>query len=630
MTVFQKAKPYLPVLYPGFDWDLTPAAVTPKPRKKWSEYPKNPVKRDLSLVDIVTEPPEELFEPLNLTAPLGGFSLDENQLAEKARLDRVLAMKQADYDLHNPSPAGRRDRAGIDSLVQRCISPTRLRSEAINSARADQLAAMNARMRERGITPDQNPPLVIGQDSALCGDAPLVFGGVDHVTGEVTGANFTRPAVARLLFREWSDEYRFRVCVDASPTDAPPPQAGDRITTQLTERGARNVMESGAYLQAVKGGYTTFLTLTFDNDARGRLFRGETTIGAEVSRFFDALGKMYRRGWQCANEVLATRNGFDCVGANAVVPGHDKFKDSFDYCWVAEAPIKAKVVDSRNGFQCIDDLPNPHCHVLLRWQVEPYLFHDWANRIERLWGQGFAKLERIKHAKAASQYLLKALGYLTKGKDADQGEIQGNRYSMSKSARAPGWECLSSYHAQNMAAIIGELQEAMQRRFAPIRGQIAAHARQMDKAIRDVAVLKEQKQRDKAAKVKARIAKLESLIAAARQKLQSCPIRVADFQVTFKGEAMLDKFTAWATGARLWDAAELERVTFTQPNPMREAMGKMIAGYRRHYRHIAQLFEASAALWPQLLTEQWRTEPPEPAPATGAQFGDYERWISTT
>ncbi|PSU70378.1 rolling circle replication-associated protein [Photobacterium phosphoreum] len=59
-----------------------------------------------------------------------------------------------------------------------------------------------------------------------------------------------------------------------------------------------------------------------------------------------------------------------------------------DYCWVAEMPANE------------DGEPNPHVHILLRWLVPKTHFFAWVGRLERIWGNGFAKIERIKHAKA--------------------------------------------------------------------------------------------------------------------------------------------------------------------------------------------------------------------------------------
>ncbi|HHF3091087.1 TPA: hypothetical protein ACPJ1J_004892, partial [Vibrio alginolyticus] len=96
----------------------------------------------------------------------------------------------------------------------------------------------------------------------------------------------------------------------------------------------------------------------------------------------------------------------------------------------------------------------------------------WAKRLEKIWGHGFAKLERIKKPKAAGSYIIKAVGYAAKGENADQGLIKGNRYNIAKCSRAPAWETLASFEAGNMTAIIKELGYKLEQWKKPIKRQI--------------------------------------------------------------------------------------------------------------------------------------------------------------
>ena len=98
----------------------------------------------------------------------------------------------------------------------------------------------------------------------------------------------------------------------------------------------------------------------------------------------------------------------------------------------------------------------------MRWNVEPVFFHEWAARIESIWAQGFVTIERIKNAKAAAAYLLKALGYMVKGGEGSQGEIRGNRYNISKYARAEGWENCATHEAQHMYGLIQEYAQGIE------------------------------------------------------------------------------------------------------------------------------------------------------------------------
>ena len=148
--------------------------------------------------------------------------------------------------------------------------------------------------------------------------------------------------------RKWVDEYRIRSEVTVPTKQKPPEQAGTRVTDLLSEGGARKIAESCEYMAVDRGGYSTFSTLTFDEEKRARLekqvwegiphptpekqiikdhlgnetviesetageytvldaetnrpytplkFKYETTIQKELSRFFDGMQKMYQRGW---------------------------------------------------------------------------------------------------------------------------------------------------------------------------------------------------------------------------------------------------------------------------------------------------------------------------------------------
>ncbi len=180
----------------------------------------------------------------------------------------------------------------------------------------------------------------------------------------------------------------------------------------------------------------------------------ETTIGKEVSRFLDSAKKMYHRGWKASHTVeIDSESGTEyCKLEEKSIGGYCKPSEfgptqepaDFHYIWVAECP------SNKNGE------PNPHVHILLNWSVPKPLFSAWSKRIEKIWGNGFANLQRIKQPKAASSYLIKAVGYAAKGENADQGLVKGNRYNIAQCSRAPAWVCLASFEAGNMAAIIKE------------------------------------------------------------------------------------------------------------------------------------------------------------------------------
>ncbi|CAE6902022.1 hypothetical protein ACOMICROBIO_EPCKBFOG_01457 [Vibrio sp. B1FLJ16] len=109
---------------------------------------------------------------------------------------------------------------------------------------------------------------------------------------------------AYLMRRDWAQQVKMQVKFHPSPSDAPEPQSGERFTEKLTPRSVKKIFEAGAYVAACHGGFSTFLTLTFNKEQRERIFGGEaiteeglhycpiqTTIGAEVSRFLNGLKK---------------------------------------------------------------------------------------------------------------------------------------------------------------------------------------------------------------------------------------------------------------------------------------------------------------------------------------------------
>lgn len=575
-----------------------------------------PLQSSINTVAIVE--PDELrplqFKSEDLTSPRAGFFSSAFHRVEKLKLDRDLQRLETSYFKNNPSPAGQHERADIARLVQRCKSPTRTKQVNANARNEAQIERFERHIQiKRGEVKPTKLELEMGravlqrtlvQDVGMCTDS---FGKIENVgfdkeTGEVINVDKTlKTAIARISYREWSDEYRIRVEAQGRVGTPPPQQGGERSTKALTSRGARSILESGAYLSADRGGYTTFLTLTFDNEARERITSGSSTIGKECSRFFDVLSKMYQRGWSTDNPILKSQNGFDCVGASEVIPASG---EKLDYLWVAEAPTNK------------DGDVNPHCHVLLRWKVEPYLFHDWAQRIEKNWGQGFAKLERIKQSDAASGYLLKALGYLTKGEASEQGVISGNRYNISKSARAPAWENIGNYHAQHMAAIIGEVKEKWARQDAPIKGQIADLNKQAFK-------LKD-KYQGKAKGISKKIKALEEQIKSKYEELRARPARIADYQVTLKGAGALEKFIDWAAGARLWEGVEVENPYI----PNRVPSGLWVRGItqaRRRFKYLIPKLEEAAASWSGWLSDIRYFSTKEPQ---DTMMSDYMEYLS--
>ncbi len=297
--------------------------------------------------------------------------------------------------------------------------------------------------------------------------------------------------------REWSGEHRIMHKI-AAPYSLPPVHSGQRITRFLTEHGARKLSASCEFVSTVRGGFTTFLTLTFDKFARYRMekkytsgkcteikkVRGKwvpivtwledglqlpcTTVQEETSRFFDGLQKMYVRGWVYDDDLIKEKihgtgyRPYSEIMGPYVQPmkirGFDQCRkfikdkpEKLDYLWVAENPDSS--IDLKSG----EVVTNPHVHVLMRWNVPYSLFKAWAKRVENLWGLGFAHLEKLRSKKkeSAAGYLMKALQYVAKATGAsDQGQIRGNRYGISESARAPEWQTLYAFAWAKLGQLI--------------------------------------------------------------------------------------------------------------------------------------------------------------------------------
>ncbi|MGR4016588.1 rolling circle replication-associated protein [Vibrio harveyi] len=451
------------------------------------------------------------------------------------------------------------------------------------------------------------------------------------------------PISMQLMHRSWNETYKFQAVTETPSSAAPAANVGERFSEKLTSRSVSKIFESGAYVAACHGGFSTFLTLTFTQAQRLAIFGGmlgeeecramganhpimykrnmvtvhpkagekkiwhpitdiggeywtvpskdnrlpkimnrdgviagpycdikqkpeqeftmektlETTIGREVSRFIDAAKKMYQRGWVADHTTQVDSESGQKYSdltnekvAKYVQPsdiGPTNKAADFHYIWVAECPA------NEHGE------PNPHVHVLLRWTVPEHLFSPWAKRLEKIWGHGFAKLERIKKPKAAGSYIIKAVGYAAKGENADQGLIKGNRYNIAKCSRAPAWETLASFEAGNMTAIIKELGYKLEQWKKPIKRQIRKLQAAKAQTIKAKSIAKQQsKPEDYQNRLYQRIIRLEKQAEKLNKTIKERGVHVSStnrFCITFEGEdakQKVDDFMFWAAGARGW------------------------------------------------------------------------------
>ena len=258
------------------------------------------------------------------------------------------------------------------------------------------------------------------------------------------------------------------------------------------------------------------------------------SVQKEASRFFEAAGKMYQRGWQYQNDKGETVR---VPGSRALycVMGEDEdktgarftrlkwWREPLDYLWVAENPDR---IDEETG-EVLGE--NPHLHVLMRWRVDYRHFQAWAKRLERLWGQGMAHLEKLKDPAKAGGYVAKAAGYLSKSQGkTDQGEIRGNRYGISSRARAPGWIECERHQVGMMGWLLAEAHEAWNRKHGPKIQQREQLKRQLDKAT-----------------TPAHRQKIGKILEGVRAKLEPLP-KISKYGAIFKTAEQKQRFIIWA------------------------------------------------------------------------------------
>lgn len=350
------------------------------------------------------------------------------------------------------------------------------------------------------------------------------FSAVDPETGEIIMNPRKAEGQAGQVYtvithREWSDEFRIRTQVDQC-SGLPPEQEGERISKQLSMNGAKKIADSCHYMHLKKGGYQTFLTLTVEPEQRKKLEAGEITLQKELGRFWDAMNQVRKRGFTYyideAGEVLESRKGaFESV---RVEP------DSLEkilYCWVIENPLNA------------DGERNPHIHILMDWGMKYVHFRGWAQRVEKLWGHGFAHLEKMKDTANAGAYMAKAAGYLSKANGADdQGPVKGNRYGISSESRAPDWVQVGRYEAAHMGHLIKDVHDY----FGHLYGHLFGKRKQLNKALEETPKTDKPKRHA-----------IGKALAKVRQKCNELPAVAGKFQLMIKGREKFNEFVNWAS-----------------------------------------------------------------------------------
>ena len=265
------------------------------------------------------------------------------------------------------------------------------------------------------------------------------------------------------------------------------------------------------------------------------------SVQREASRFFEAANKMYQRGWQYENdkgETVKVRGSraFYCVEGEDVDGRTGArftrlkwWREPLAYLWVAENPHQEDahgnpVADEHGELQT-----NPHIHLMMKWRVAYRHFDAWAERLEKLWGHGFAHLEKIKDPQKAGSYVAKAAGYLSKAQGkTDQGEIRGNRYGISKRARAPGWIECERHQVGMMGWLMAEAHELWNNRHGE-KIQRRDHLKRNLEAANDPG--KRQK--------------IGRMLEQVRGEIEPLP-RISKYGALFKSEEQKNQFFTWA------------------------------------------------------------------------------------
>jgi len=299
--------------------------------------------------------------------------------------------------------------------------------------------------------------LVIGSKSPTFFDLPLFvdeLGEHEIVRPEIEYTGGDPGKFIDLKKEDWSGEYSAVAIVQQRVQQEPPPQSGDRWTDKVSQGAKRKITKSAKYLHLEKRGYRAFVTLTFTPAQRamlelhdkygafnigklcGPVIPKRTSIGKEVSRFLNALQERRKKG------MTIKLDPNDKKSKRARIRGTER---AIDYCWVIECPWTVRHTVYGPG-----RAKNPHVHLMMNWTVKRASFRGWASRIESIWGNGYAKIEKLRKPASAAGYMAKAAGYLSKGADGKQGKVRGNRYGISKGARAPLARSIGRYALQFM------------------------------------------------------------------------------------------------------------------------------------------------------------------------------------
>ena len=386
--------------------------------------------------------------------------------------------------------------------------------------------------------------------------------------------------------REWSEEYRVRTQVETTAGTLPPEHSGPRFSEELSIAGARKISDSCFFMAKEKGGYSTFITGTLDEQARHdinrlipvvdrseagfshTLTRGakwtpvrfedgaytpikweyKTSIQKEISRSLNSLNKIYQRGFTYSRYIrdgktqkteagnLFTPLKCETItvpGSSRLLPDGDTTKktkeDGAEFCplRLQSLPYCWVVENPKNE----DGEDNPHCHMMIQWRVDYRHFKPWARRLESVWNNGYFHIEKIKEPEKAGAYMAKAAGYMTKGKGAkSQGEVRGNRYGISKESRAPDWMTIEEGELGIMGSLINDVYDYMTLR----HGTKFQNRRKLNDKLQELP------KGDKRRKA------VGTILEKVRAEINELPAISSKYQIVLKGKQAYHQFIGWA------------------------------------------------------------------------------------
>ena len=343
----------------------------------------------------------------------------------------------------------------------------------------------------------------------------------------------------------------------------------------------------------------------------------------------DALQKKYQRGWTWQPTDEEKKGMLDIwepkrfeptyVGVKHSKVGPKPVAKKINYVWVAENPDKVEVITNGVGEEVRTITgTNPHVHMLLDWKVEKLFFRGWAQQIEQLWGNGYAKLEKIRSEQKAAGYLMKALGYMTKGAQTidrntgeianSQGRIIGNRYGISSGARAPKWECIAEYDAAIMSRFVANVGQQIQQKQESIKNAIKHIKEKQKDAVNQRARTLNYKNVP-AQKRQQLLARLEKQIQSAestREKLEAARQNNAwanKYKITFRNLKQMNAFIENAVTQQGWKADILEHTKEFARTETRKISHWAKSKGQAIYNKVAEQKAALDCYWQQVLSD---------------------------